>query len=180
MPFALRASDPSPRRCARRLAGSLAGLALGVLALAGPAGAAMRLDGIVLPDVGLTQRVVTDRLTGIALSGYDPVAYFVEGRPVRGSAEHETIWNGAAWRFANEGNLAAFLANPAVYAPSYGGYDASAVAAGVATAGDPQVFLVSGNRLYLFRDTTSRERFRDGAGAGGEAHWRTIESGLAD
>jgi YHS domain-containing protein len=70
-----------------------------------------------------TERIVTDRLTGFAIGGFDPVAYFTDGKPVPGRAEFELSSAGVVWRFANEGNRAAFAANPDVYAPQFGGYD---------------------------------------------------------
>ena len=110
-------------------------------------------------DVGLTQQVVADPVSGVAIAGYDPVAYFVTGGAVHGSADHEAIYAGAAWRFANQGNLEAFLADPDVYMPRYGGYDAGAVARGIATPGNPHLFAISGDRLLLFRTEENRAEF---------------------
>lgn len=162
----------------------LAGLAL-LAALAGAASPALAGPyagpyDVPLVEVGLTQQVVVDRMSGVALGGYDPVAYFTEGRPVPGSGAFETIWNGAAWRFANEGNMAAFLANPTVYAPCYGGYDASIMAGGIAAAGDPQIFLIRGDRLYLFRseaDRTEAEQAPDRLAAA-DAAWPAVRRSL--
>ena len=58
----------------------------------------------------------------VAIKGYDPVAYFTEGKPLKGDKQFETEWKGAKWRFANERHLALFKADPAAYAPQYGGY----------------------------------------------------------
>jgi hypothetical protein len=151
--------------------------------LGGAGGRSLASDGFPgsLPaEVGLTERVSIDTISGFALSGYDPVAYFVEGRPVIGSSTHEAIWNGAAWRFANEGNRAAFLAAPGVYAPRYGGYDAASVARGVATPADPKVFVVAAGRLLIFRDGAARQQFLaspDQVGAA-EAAWPALERRL--
>ena len=70
-----------------------------------------------------TERVVVDRHTGLALYGVDPVGYFTDGKPVPGLADFEYGYAGAIWRFHNEGNRAAFAADPDVYMPRYGGYD---------------------------------------------------------
>jgi YHS domain-containing protein len=131
-------------------------------------------------DVGLTERVVADRVSGIAIAGFDPVSYFVSGRPVQGSADYELVWQGAAWRFANEGNLAAFRADPTVYAPQFGGYDAAAVGRGIPLPGDPHVFAVTGDRLFLFRDEPSRAEFlsRPGSVAASNAAWTTLQKTL--
>ena len=67
---------------------------------------------------------------GIAIRGYDPVAYFKQGRPVRGSSDFETDYKGATFRFANTQNLTDFIADPDAFAPQYGGYCAWAVSHG--------------------------------------------------
>jgi YHS domain-containing protein len=59
---------------------------------------------------------------GVAIKGYDPVAYFTEGKPLEGKAEFEVEWKGAKWRFASAEHLAMFKADPEAYAPQYGGY----------------------------------------------------------
>ena len=59
--------------------------------------------------------------SGAAIHGYDPVAYFEAGEPVKGKPRHEAEWNGAKWRFASAANRDAFEADPERYAPQYGG-----------------------------------------------------------
>ena len=59
---------------------------------------------------------------GVAIKGYDPVAYFVLGGPRPGSSAFEHTWQGATWRFANAHHLELFKAAPEKYAPQYGGY----------------------------------------------------------
>ena len=59
---------------------------------------------------------------GVAVKGYDTVAYFTEGKPIEGKKEFETEWKGAKWRFANASHLEMFTADPEAYAPQYGGY----------------------------------------------------------
>ena len=70
-------------------------------------------------------------LGGVAIDGYDPVAYFTDGRPVEGSKEFDDDWNGATWRFASAAHRDLFAAAPEKYAPQYGGYCAWAVVAGL-------------------------------------------------
>ena len=84
---------------------------------------------------------MTDRHTGLALYGVDPVGYFTERKPIVGRAEFEYRFAGAIWRFDNEGNRAAF-ADPDVYMPRFGGYDPVGVARGVSTPGNPQLWAV--------------------------------------
>jgi hypothetical protein len=106
-----------------------------------------------------TERIVTDRNTGLAISGFDPVAYFTDAVPRMGVADYELSASGVTWRFRNEGNMAAFVADPEVYSPQFGGYDPIGVARGVAAAGHPQLWLVHEQRLYLFQSAETRERF---------------------
>jgi len=106
-----------------------------------------------------TEQIVVDWHSGLAISGYDPVAFFTDGKPMTGSAELELRYGGAVWRFANVGNRAAFVARPDIYMPQYGGYDPVGVARGVAVAGNPNVWLIAGERLFLFYDVAGRERF---------------------
>jgi hypothetical protein len=104
-----------------------------------------------------TERVVTNRYSGLAIEGYDPVAYFIDARPRVGLPEFEAASAGVVWRFLNEGNQASFVAHPDVYGPQFGGYDPVDVARGITVAGNPLFWLVSGQRLYLF----AREEHRD-------------------
>ena len=108
---------------------------------------------------GATERIVVDRHSGLAIAGYDPVAFFTDGKPVPGSADLELNYGGAVWRFANLGNRDAFAARPDVYVPQYGGYDPLGVARGVAVPGNPNLWAVAGGRLFLFYDGARRAKF---------------------
>lgn len=90
---------------------------------------------------------------GVAIAGYDPVAYFTEGRAVKGSPEHALVWRGATWHFANAGTMETFEMNPHAYAPRYGGYCAYAMAKGAIAPTTPDAFAVAGGRLYLTYST---------------------------
>lgn len=113
---------------------------------------------------------------GLALNGFDPVTYRL-GKPMAGSAAHELVVNGVVWRFASAANLAAFREAPEIYAPAFGGFDPTGVAAGVAVDSDPTQFAIVGTRLFLFRSAANRERFlRDGAMlATAQGLWPTVE-----
>jgi YHS domain-containing protein len=93
--------------------------------------------------------VYTATFSKLAVSGYDPVAYFTAGRPVKGSAAYKISHKGAEYRFANAANLAKFKANPSAYAPQYGGYCAWAVSQGYTASGDPTVWKIVNGKLYL-------------------------------
>lgn len=128
-----------------------------------------------------TERVVVNRFSGLAIEGFDPVAYFVERRPIRGLEQFEAVQGGVVWRFCNEGNRASFLAHPEVYGPRFGGYDPVEIVRGVAFPGNPRFWLVAGERLYLFGREANRDAFaadpdlRRKAGA----HWPEVEQNLA-
>ncbi len=94
------------------------------------------------------QAVNTDR-AGVALNGYDPVAYFTEGRAVAGAPGITADHAGVRYRFATEAHRATFLADPARYLPAYGGYCAYGVAQGHKVTVDPEAFRVVDGRLYL-------------------------------
>jgi hypothetical protein len=107
----------------------------------------------------VTERVVVNRFSGLAIDGFDPVAYFTDGKPVLGREEFEASEAGVIWRFHNEGDRASFVAHPEIYGPQFGGYDPVDVARGIAVAGNPYFWLVSGQRLYLFSRKESRDAF---------------------
>jgi hypothetical protein len=107
----------------------------------------------------VTERVVVNRFSGLAIDGFDPVAYFTDGKPELGREEFEASEAGVIWRFHNEGNRACFVAHPEIYGPQFGGYDPVDVARGIAVAGNPYFWLVSGQRLYLFSRQKSRDAF---------------------
>lgn len=108
---------------------------------------------------GTNERVVTDRHSGLAIGGFDPVAYFTEADAQAGLADYELTEDGAVWRFRNEGNRSEFAKHPEVYGPQFGGYDPVDMARGVTIAGNPRVWLVVGQRLYLFGREDSRDAF---------------------
>lgn len=157
----------------------LASLLPASLWLASPGGPAS-FGGIA--QAATTERVVANRFSGLAIEGYDPVAYFVDARPMVGLAEFEASQAGAVWRFRNEGNRASFVAHPDIYGPQFGGYDPVDLARGVTVAGNPRFWLVTGERLYLF----GREEHRDAFAADPErllpqanSRWPALEQDLA-
>lgn len=114
----------------------------------------------VLPvSAAMTERVVVDPQSGLAMNGYDPVSYFTDAAPLFGRPDQEARYAGVIWRFRNEGNKAAFIADPEVYMPRYGGYDPIALGRGVAVAGNPLLWAMIGERLYFFHNQAARERF---------------------
>jgi hypothetical protein len=104
-------------------------------------------------------RTVVSSHSGLAMSGFDPVAYFTDGAPKVGRPDLELSQGGAVWRFRNEGNRSAFAGHPEVYAPRFGGYDPVAIARGTSVPGHPMVWSVVGQRLYLFYSDAARAAF---------------------
>lgn len=86
---------------------------------------------------------------GLAISGYDPVAYFTDGKAVPGSSDFTTTWKGATWRFASAAHRDQFVADPDRFAPQYGGYCAWAVAHGKTASIDPEAWKIVDGKLYL-------------------------------
>jgi YHS domain-containing protein len=84
-----------------------------------------------------------------AIHGYDPVAYFKEGKPLKGKKEFSILWNGAQWSFSSKGNLETFKANPEKYAPQYGGYCAYGTSEGHKASTQPDAFTIVNDKLYL-------------------------------
>ena len=134
----------------RGLGKALFALLVAVFALFGPDWAARSAT---------TERVVVNRYSGLAIEGFDPVAYFADEQAVRGLPDFEAAEAGAVWRFRNASNRDAFVAHPEIYGPQFGGYDPIDVGRGVAIAGNPRFFVVTGERLFLFSREESRNAF---------------------
>lgn len=97
----------------------------------------------------------------IALSGYDPVAYFTEKKPVKGNPQFTAEWKGAVWHFASAANRDLFKADPAKYAPQYGGYCAFGASEGYAVKTEPDAWSIVDGKLYLNYNTTVRTKWSE-------------------
>jgi hypothetical protein len=87
-------------------------------------------------------RVVNTDIFGVAIRGYDPVAYFTEGRARKGTRDFEVSWEGARWRFASAAHRDLFAADPERYAPQYGGHCSAALQAGQIASADPEAWII--------------------------------------
>ncbi len=85
----------------------------------------------------------------LMLRGYDPVAYFTEGKPVQGKEDITATHDGLTYRFASTANRDAFAKDPAHYGPQYGGFCAMGVALGKKLNGDPELWKVVDDKLYV-------------------------------
>ncbi len=114
---------------------------------------------------------------GIAVDGTDVVAYFTDGAPVAGDEAITFDYMGATWQFASEANRDAFAADPAAYAPQYGGYCAYAVSQGYTASTVPEAWSIVDDKLYLNYSTGVRRRWsRDIPGniAAADANWPSV------
>lgn len=114
---------------------------------------------------------------GVAVGGYDPVAYFAANKPVQGNPAIALEHGGAKYFFASEANREAFKKEPAKYAPQYGGYCAWAVSQGYTAHGDPHAWTIHNGKLFLNYNQSVRTTWsRDIPGnvAKADANWPKI------
>ncbi|WP_350334938.1 YHS domain-containing (seleno)protein [Coralliovum pocilloporae] len=114
------------------------------------------------PDMTTTvkpQDLSVNSVDGVALSGYDPVAYFRQGRPAKGKTSYTYRYNGVVWAFENKENRSTFAIDPAAYVPQFGGYSAYDVAKGMLKDANPETWSIIDGRLYLNRDDTIASRW---------------------
>jgi YHS domain-containing protein len=119
-------------------------LLLSATLLAAPAFAA--------PAINTLSGGLFNRDTGVAIRGYDPVAYFTDKKPVKGNDAYSFAWKGATWKFASQAHLDLFKAQPEQYAPQYGGYCAYGVTKDYLVKIEPEAWAVVGGKLYLNYD----------------------------
>jgi hypothetical protein len=97
---------------------------------------------------------------GVAIKGYDPVAYFTENRAMMGSEEYAYDWLGTPWYFVSTEHRDMFISDPVKFAPQYGGYCAGEVVGGSVTVDiDPEAFKIIDGKLYLIYDKVDAEDF---------------------
>jgi YHS domain-containing protein len=117
----------------------------------------------------------------VALTGYDPVAFFTDARPVHGSPSVKTEYQGATYFFANEAHQKLFAQNPAAYAPQFGGYCAFGASIGALLPVDVDTWLVKNGKLYLNLNPDIRKLFDadvDGTIAKAEKNWPGLAKAL--
>lgn len=96
----------------------------------------------------------------VAIKGYDTVAYFTEGQPMKGKSEFAFSWNDAEWHFANATHRDLFMANPGRYAPQFGGFCAMGLSMGKKAGADPEAWTIVDGKLYLKFSKDARDRWR--------------------
>lgn len=149
-----------------------------LLLSAGAATAAALFTNIaVTPAEAGKSPVYTGLVANTAVGGYDPVAYFKQGKPVRGSSSFTLKHQGVNWRFSSAANRDAFKANPARYAPAFGGYCAWAVSQGYTAKGDPRAWKIVGGKLYLNYNRSVQKRWERNQSANiraGNRNWPKV------
>lgn len=129
------------------------------------------------PATGYAQAVNTNS-AGLAVGGYDPVAYFVAGKAQAGSPDLTASHDGATYRFVDTANRDRFRADPAKYLPAYGGYCAYGVANGYKVKVDPDAFTIVDGTLYLNYDKGVMKKWRADIPAyiaKADANWKSLE-----
>ncbi|MEL7545895.1 MAG: YHS domain-containing (seleno)protein [Pseudomonadota bacterium] len=121
--------------------------------------------------------IYTGRFSNLAVQGHDPVAYFQQGKPIKGDKDFTSTYQGANFRFASAENLATFEADPEKYAPQYGGYCAWAVSQGYTAKGDADHWAIVDGKLYLNYNRSVQEDWnadRSGFIESADANWPTV------
>jgi len=145
--------------------------------LAGAAAVAIAVIGAAASAA----EVNTGYFGNIAIKGYDPVAYFTEGRAMKGAEAFSHTWLGADWHFANAQHRELFAASPIKYAPQYGGLCADGVAYGDKTVNiDPEAWRIIDGKLYLNFDQGAAIELEQTPGQleKAEANWPRIKAEL--
>lgn len=115
------------------------------------------LLALVTVGAAYAQKPVVFATNGKAIHGYDPVAYFTENKPVKGDSLLTYVYEGATWQFSSQANRDMFKADPAKYAPQYGGYCAFGTSRGYKAPTEPDAWTIEGGKLYLNYNTKVRE-----------------------
>lgn len=111
--------------------------------------ALLALTFLASPPAFAGDKIYTGLFSIMAVSGYDTVAYFTKGKPVKGKEAYKTRWKNAEWLFTSEANLEKFKQTPEKYAPQYGGHCAWAVSRNYLVKGDPHHWHIEDGKLYL-------------------------------
>lgn len=133
-------------------ASPLRGLRRRVVLMLGTAALLASTAATAAPPINTLKGGLFGGRTDTAILGYDTVAYFTDGKPVKGQDAFTHEWMGAKWKFASQAHLDLFKANPEKYAPQYGGYCAYGVAQDNLVSIEPDKFKVEGGKLYLNYD----------------------------
>jgi YHS domain-containing protein len=137
---------------------------------------------LALPLHAIAEELVNTGYFGdVAIKGYDPVAYFVDGKAVEGSPRFSHRWLGATWHFASAEHRDRFIAEPSKYAPQYGGYCADGVSLGTVTTNvDPRAWRIIDGKLYISYDPGAAEGMEKNPAKvpDSQKHWSEVQQTL--
>lgn len=140
-------------------------------------GLACVLAALAAAGVAAEKRAVNVDGAGVAVKGYDVVAYATAGAPTKGDPRFEYLWNGATWRFSSAANRDGFAREPQKFAPQFGGYCAWAVSRGYTADIDPEAWRIVDGRLYLNYSRSVQQRWEQdvpGNIARAQANWPAV------
>ena len=152
-----------------------------ILFLAAPAALIASAPALAIVP-GSSAAVNVDK-AGLALRGYDPVAYFDSGKPTAGKAAISASFDGSRYLFASEDHRATFLADPAKYVPQFGGFCALGTSYGEKVDGDPNTGRVVADKLYVNNSPRAAELFNEdvsGTIERAEQNWPTVKDKVAE
>ena len=143
---------------------------------------AVLIVAFAAPEASAQNRVV-NQSQGVAIKGYDPVAYFTQSDVVKGDATHSHVWNDATWLFATAANRDAFAAAPEKFAPQYGGYCSYAMSRNYVADITPTAWKIVDGKLYLNNSRPVHVWWQADIGgniAKADTHWPTQRAALAN
>ena len=133
---------------------------------------------VITAVAGSLQERVNKGPDEVAIMGYDTVAYFTEGRPMKGEPQFSYSWQDAQWQFVSVKHRNLFAADPERYAPQFGGHCAMALTQDVIKVVDPEAWIISDGKLYLTFSKRGREKFRQDISGNikkSEGNWAKLE-----
>ncbi|MDA3937758.1 MAG: YHS domain-containing (seleno)protein [Spirochaetia bacterium] len=119
-------------------------------------GLTLIFSGIIANSL-IADEINTGRFNNLAIGGYDPVAYHLLGKPQKGSKDFVVIWKGAEWRFLSQEHLDLFESDPETYIPQFGGFCANGLSDGHKIRGNPKIWRVYNDKLFLFYSKNGKE-----------------------
>jgi hypothetical protein len=143
---------------------------------------------MVTPFARAGEKLLAVDSNHIAIQGYDTVAYFTDGKAVKGSSQFEYVYDDARWRFANAAHRAMFVADPDRYMPQYGNYCAMCLAVKACARvfpdhpADPELWTIVDGKLYMVGDKKVLDRWRAYSAQNirqANAHWTAIQQRYA-
>jgi YHS domain-containing protein len=143
---------------------------------------------IVAPIAGAGENLLAVDSNHIAIKGYDTVAYFTDGKAVKGSSQFEYVYDDATWRFSNAAHREMFIADPDRYMPQYGSYCGMCLAEKACAPvfpdhpADPEAWAIVDGKLYMVGDKKVLGRWRANSSANirqANAHWTAIQQRYA-